>query len=93
MASLTLKNVPDDLLRALRKAAEGDRRSLNQEIMHLLASALGRGGAKPAPRAPEVEAQLTAWRKLAGRWKSDVDPAAESKALIQRRSRGRKVDF
>ncbi len=89
MASLTLKNVPDDLLRALREAAKGDRRSVNQEILHLLTSALG-GSMKPAPRAPEVEAQLAAWRRVAGQWKSD---ATESEQLTQRRSEGREVDF
>lgn len=93
MASMTLKNVPDELLRALRDAAEGDRRSLNQEIMHLLASALGVRFEKPAARAPEVEAQVAAWRKLAGEWDSDVQPAAEVEQLTQRRSPGRKVDL
>jgi plasmid stability protein len=43
VASLTLKNLPDDLLQALRKAADRDRRSLTQEIIHLLEVAL-RGG-------------------------------------------------
>ncbi len=93
MASLTLKNVPDELIRALREAAEGDRRSLNQEIMHLLASALGVRFEKPAPRAPEVEAQVAAWRKLAGRWDSDADPASEAEQLTQRRTPGREVDL
>jgi hypothetical protein len=93
MASLTLKNVPDDLLSSLRKAAEGDRRSVNQEILYLLSSVVGENVGKLRPRVSEVDTQVAAWRRLAGQWKSDVDPAMEAKQLIRRRSRGREVDL
>lgn len=93
MASLTLKNIPEDLLGALREAAEADRRSLNQEIMHLLTLALRQRSERPASRPPEVEAQLAAWRRLAGQWESDLDRATEAKQLAERRSSGRAVDL
>jgi plasmid stability protein len=90
MASLTLKNLPDDLLTALRKAARRDRRSLTQEIIHLLDSVLrGRAARPPA----HVEAQLAAWSKLAGKWESDVDHATEAKRILEGRTAGREVDL
>jgi plasmid stability protein len=95
MASLTLKNLPDDLLGALRAAAERDRRSLTQEVIHLLDAAL-RGRlerGRSARPSEEVEAQLAAWRELAGQWKSDVDPKAEADRLMERRTRGREIDL
>jgi plasmid stability protein len=92
MPSLTLKNLPDDLLRALRKAADKDRRSMTQEIIHLLELALGRAE-RPRHRPPGVEAQLAAWRKLAGKWQSDEDRATEGGRLMARRTRGREVDL
>ena len=93
MASLTLKNLPDDLLRALRKAASRDRRSVTQEIIHLLDSALAGHTERTAPRSPGADAQLAAWRKLAGKWESDVDRATEAQRLMKRRTSGREVDF
>ena len=39
MASLTLKNIPDELLQRLRSRAERERRSLTGEILHLLETA------------------------------------------------------
>ncbi len=39
MASLTLKNIPDELLQRLRARAERERRSLTGEILHLLETA------------------------------------------------------
>jgi hypothetical protein len=92
MASLTLKNVPDDLLGAVREAAEAERRSLNQQIIHLLAVALEHRAGTTA-RGPEIEAQLAAWRRLARNWRSDLSPAAEVRNLIRRRSGGRRVDL
>jgi plasmid stability protein len=90
MASLTLKNLPEDLVRALRVAAEKDRRSLTQEIIYLLDTALRERGERPVSR---VEAQVTAWRKLAGKWESDVDRATEIERIIKQRTPGRGVDF
>ena len=92
MLSLTLKNIPGDLLGELREAAERDRRSLTQEIIYLLAVAL-RGTERPAGRSPDVEAQVAAWRKLAGKWKSDLDPATEAERIMKRRTKGREVDL
>jgi plasmid stability protein len=40
MASITLKNVPDQLLNSLRERADRDRRSLNQQAILLLEQAL-----------------------------------------------------
>jgi len=93
MASLTLKNLPDDLLRALRGVADRDRRSLNREIIHLLESALRGQVERPAPRSSVADAQLAAWRKLAGKWESDVDRGTEAKRLMKSRTPGRKVEL
>ena len=40
MASLTLKGIPDDLLKRLRKVAETNRRSLNREVIERLERSL-----------------------------------------------------
>jgi plasmid stability protein len=93
MASLTLKNLPDDLLRALREVADKDRRSLTREIIYLLESALRGQVERPAPRSAGADAQVAAWRKLAGKWESDVDRATEAERLMKRRTSGRKVEL
>ena len=41
MATMTLKNVPDDLYARLKERAERHRRILNSEAIHCLESALG----------------------------------------------------
>ncbi|MEZ4701727.1 MAG: hypothetical protein R2834_15420 [Rhodothermales bacterium] len=45
MASLTIKSIPDTLLEQLRRLAEQERRSLNQQAILLLEQALSEGRA------------------------------------------------
>ncbi len=92
MASITLKNVPDDLLKALRRAAKSERRSLNQEVMHLLGLALGRPEGK-VRASPDVEAQVAAWKRISERWKSDMSADDEAATVLRARTKGRKVDL
>lgn len=91
MASITLKNLSEDLLHELREAAKGNRRSLTQEIIHLLETAL-RERPKIAPPS-DVKAQVAAWRKLAGKWESDVAVETETRRIASARTRGRQVDL
>lgn len=92
MASLTLKNIPDPLLDRLRERAASDRRSLTQEILFLLEEALARP-ARAAALEQEARAQARAWSRLAGRWRSDLDPAEEIEEILASRTRGRDVEL
>ena len=40
MAILNIKSFPDDLYAQLRESAKKDRRSISQEVIHLLAEAI-----------------------------------------------------
>lgn len=91
MTSLTLKDIPDDLLELLREAARKDRRSMSQEIFHLLDIALNEQTPGSSTRALDAARQLAAWRALAGKWVSDVDERTEARRIMKRRTRGRKV--
>ncbi len=93
MASFTLKNLPDGLLRDLREAAERDRRSLTQEIVYLLESTLRSRFVQPEPHMTNTDTQVAAWRQLAGKWESDDDQAAENEQLMERRTSGREINL
>jgi len=94
MASLTLKNLPEDLLARLRARAASDRRSLNREVLHLLDRALSAPeGERLHEYRAQAEAQLEAWRRIAGRWASRRGSRKERAEVYRRRTRGRKVDL
>lgn len=93
MASLTIKNIPDELLEQLRQKAAADRRSLNQQILRLLERALVVGEMLDQRQLrSEIEAQASKWEALAGKW-GTAEPAEQEIARIYAtRSKGRKVN-
>ena len=54
MATLTLKNVPDDLYTRLKQRAGDNRRSINNEAIVCLERVLGRPGVDPKAFLAEV---------------------------------------
>jgi plasmid stability protein len=57
MPALTLKNIPDDLYKRLKEAAQAHRRSLNSEILYCVERTLN-------PYRIDVSEHLSAARKI-----------------------------
>lgn len=74
MTQYTLRNVPTEVDKALREAAQAADKSLNQMAIEILQRALGVAG--PRTRRRDLS-------DLAGTWKSD--PATEAALEDQRR--------
>jgi len=80
MATLTLKNVPDELLAGLKREARESRRSLNQEALARLEQSL----AVRWPSAEEKVAQIRRAREQFG----DLEPLSDA-FLARAKGRGR----
>ena len=52
MSTIVVKNFPEDLHDRLKERAERNRRSMNKEVVHLLAAGLGRESSQPALPGP-----------------------------------------
>jgi antitoxin FitA len=78
MATLTLKNIPDELYDQLRRSASEARRSLNSEILFRLETSLRSRGTDPQ----ELLARARAVRRTVGH------PVTEEE-LRRARSKGR----
>lgn len=89
MSSITLKDVPEELLSRLRTAAARERRSLNQEALVLIEGGL----AAREPAGERAQRQVQAWRSLAGGWVSDRELVDEVEEMYAARSAGRDVDL
>jgi len=89
MASVTIKNVPEKLLGRLRRRARDERRSLNKQIIHLLEWSLEQGSGPDDVRV-DARRQVEAWRKLAGRWRSDLTAQEEIRSIRKARTPARK---
>lgn len=85
MPTLTIRDLPTDVLDRLRRRAAEERRSLNQEAIHLIELALRAHMFSPA-------AQVEAWLSL-GRWKSKRSAKQEIAAIYKARTPGRPVNL
>jgi len=92
MASLTLKGLPDELLDKLREIADEERRSLTQEAILMLEESV-RVRTERKQRGDTSTRQADAWRKLAGRWKSERTVDEEIEEIYEARTSGRQVDL
>jgi hypothetical protein len=89
MPSITLKDVPEELLVRLRTAAAHERRSLNQEALVLI-----EGGLAARESVEErAERQVRAWRALAGSWVSDRPFDDEVADVYAARTAGRDIEL
>jgi plasmid stability protein len=82
MATLQVRNVPDDLYRRLQELASEERRSLGAEVIVLLESAVRAGQAAREPVA-DILARLKARRnaiKLPRNWPGSLELLREDRA-------------
>lgn len=95
MPSITIKDIPEDLLERLRRRAAHDKRSMNKEVVHLLDLALSgeMALADAAAMARRIDVQVQAWSRLAGRWESDLETGDEIEQIYAARTPGRRVDL
>ena len=94
MASLTVRDIPADVLDRLRILSERERRSLNREVLVIVEDGL-RAHTAEMDRSRQLgispHLQVTLWRDIAGKWE-DERPAVEIVADIRRsRTAGREV--
>ena len=74
MASITLKNIPDELYERLKRSARRHHRSINGEIIHRLEQAL-------APREVPVEERLARLRELRKNLPRALEPEEMRRAM------------
>lgn len=93
MASLTLKDIPPELLDELRSRAARDRRSLTQQVIFVLEQAVLNRPDDTYPSLAEAQRQADAWTRLAGSWVSDRPAAEEIREIYDSRTTGRDIDL
>jgi len=87
MADYTLKNIPEDLLQRLRSSAEGEFRSLNQEILARLNRSFDAQDAKMSSIHARWVYEALASGDAAPLKESEVDAAFERGIARAKRAR------
>lgn len=105
MATLTVKGVPDDLLKQLKREAAEHRRSLNGEVLHRLESSVAdRGGNvegdsaglyrkdqhRPLSVAERKALDAEDWLRRVREVREQIDISTTTEEIIEARDFGRK---
>ena len=92
MASLTIRDISNDLLARIRALAAREQRSLNRQVLVLLESSVPADvDAEEQRLQAESAAQVQAWQRLAEQFGADIDITADD--ILGARSTGRPVDL
>ena len=95
MKSITLRNIPDELLARLRTLAILEKRSLNNEILMVLEKGLARESEYRTKFKTHLsmDAQIKIWQNLCGQWQDNRSTDEIIRDIIDSRSEGRSVDL
>jgi plasmid stability protein len=95
MKSITLRNIPDQLLDRLRTLSIIEKRSLNNEILIVLEKGLTRESENKTNFKDHLtmDTQIKIWQNLCGQWKDNRSTDEIIRDIIGSRSEGRSVDL
>ena len=93
MPSITLKDIPVELLDRLRTSARSQRRSITQQALYLIEGGLSEADRSSGLPSQEGREQVRRWRELAGRWQSSLSFEDELASLTGARTEGRSVEL
>lgn len=95
MPNITVRNIPDEILKKLRMLSELEKRSLNSEILMIIEKGLAKESKSVInlKRILSNDTQIKLWKNLCGKWKDSRSTVEIINDIIDSRSEGRRVDL
>lgn len=95
MASLTVRNIPDDVMERIRALSTAQRRSLNNEILVILERGTNLEYEEKVrqPKFLSKSTQLELWEQLVGTWKDSRSASEIIEEIYALRTAGRDVEL
>ena len=95
MPSITVRDVPGEVLDRIRMLSERDRRSMNKEILVILEEGVATHGVETnrgrPPPGMSADLQLRLWRNVAGKWEDERSTREIVSDIRRARTGGREV--
>jgi len=88
MKSITVRNIPDEILEAVRILSIKERRSLNNELIVIMENGLN---SIHSSSSLKTELKEDPWKKLAGKWKDKRSTAKIIDDIYSSRTIGRDI--
>ncbi len=89
MTNITIRNIPDTIIKKIRTLSEIEKRSLNSEILSILEKGLFSETNRDQSSVINKETQIKLWSKIAGQWKDDRSTKEIIDDIYSSRTEGR----
>jgi len=95
MISITVRNIPDDVMERIRALSAVDKRSLNNEILVLLEKGVFTEVDEKIQGKKHISksAQVEIWKRLIGTWDDDRSVKQIIDDIYSHRTTGREVNL
>ena len=93
MANITIRNIPESVLKKIRTLSHAERRSLNSELLLLIELGLKHETERKgdAENILSKETQLEIWDKIVGKWEDERSSQEIIRDIYNNRTSGRKI--
>ena len=89
MKSITVRNIPDEILEAVKLLSVKERRSLNNELIVIMENGLNSIHSSSSPLKTELKEDP--WKDIAGKWKDKRSTAEIIDDIYSSRTIGRDI--
>jgi plasmid stability protein len=95
MASITIRNIPDSVLKRIKALSQIERRSMNSELLRLIEKGLNEETEKKSSQANILSSEMQAkmWEELIGEWEDERSSEEIIKDIYAHRTAGRHVEL
>lgn len=91
MINVTVRNIPDGIMRKLKALSVIERRSLNSEILVVIEKGLSSAIGERETRHLSGEMQVELWKKVCGSWEDDRSTREIIDDIYANRTLGRDI--
>lgn len=93
--NITIRNIPEEIIKKIRTLSKVERRSLNSEILVILEQGLNKklGHLHNNKSNINKELQVGIWRNLSSKWEDDRSTEDIIKDIYEQRTMGRDVEL
>ena len=94
MASITVRNIPDSILRKIKALSQIERRSINNEIITILEKGLkDQTDYQNSSHVLSKEGQIDIWNSISGKWEDKRKTKEIVTEIYSNRTMGRDISL
>ncbi|MBN1525093.1 MAG: hypothetical protein JW904_11450 [Spirochaetales bacterium] len=93
MTNLTVRNIPDDIMKKIKALSEREKRSINNELLIILERGLET--IIPETRSVKInkDLQIALWKEICGKWEDERKTEEIIQDIYSHRSPGRNIQL